>query len=187
MTMNKVFGIGWAKTGTPTLGRCFEILKLRHQGQDLSLVDDLARGDMSRILARVAGADAFEDWPWPLRYGKRDQSFPGSRFVLTVRDPARWIMSYSNMLRNQAQATPELNVIRRRIYGLPFPEVTEGQLIERYERHNHAVMDYFRDRSGDLLLVDWERGDGWPQLCGFLGMPIPDAPLPHENRGRYPL
>ena len=183
--MGKVFGIGWAKTGTTTLGRCFEILGLRHQGQDLGLIEDLARGDLSRVLAVASAADGFEDWPWPLLYRELDLAFPGSRFVLTVRDPARWILSYGNMLRNQGEAGPGLNSIRRQIYGLPFPEVTAAQLTERYEGHNRAVMDYFRERPGDLLVADWERGDGWPQLCGFLQLPIPETPLPHENRGRY--
>jgi len=26
---------------------------------------------------------------------------------------------------------------------------------------------------------------GWERLCGFLGLPVPDAPLPHMNRRRH--
>jgi hypothetical protein len=44
----KVFGIDWAKTGTTTLGRCFEILGYNHQGQNLSLVPQIMRGDFSK-------------------------------------------------------------------------------------------------------------------------------------------
>jgi hypothetical protein len=183
--VRKVFGLGWAKSGTSTLGRCFEIHGLRHQGPNLGLVEDLARGDLSRILALAGDADGFEDWPWPLLYREMDEAFPGSQFVLTLRASPRWIRSYCNMLRNERDASPRLNLLRRHIYRLPFPNVSAEQLINRYEGHNHAVMDYFRDRPADLLVLDWERGDGWPQLCDFLGLPIPDLPLPHENRGRY--
>ena len=39
--MSKVFGVGWAKTGTTTLGECFKILGFDHQSQNLELVKDI--------------------------------------------------------------------------------------------------------------------------------------------------
>lgn len=181
----KIFGIGWAKTGTTTLGHCLEILGHRHQGQRLDLVEDLATGDLSRILAVAAEADAFEDWPWIVLYRELDAAFPGSRFILTVRDPQRWLRSYRNMLEQPGIVTEELSRIRRLLYGLPFPDVTSEQLLARYRRHNDDVANYFSSRPGDLLVIDWERGDGWPELCGFLDRPVPDAPFPHDNKGCY--
>lgn len=183
--MSKIFGIGWAKTGTTTLGTCFEILGYDHQPQDLKLVADVGRGDLSRIFDRVRHKDTFEDWPWLLLYRELDRAFPGSRFVLTRRNSDQWVKSYRNMLANQGDATEEMNEIRRILYGLPFPNVTEAQLIERYERHNAEVLEYFRDRPDDLLVVDWAAGAGWPELCGFLGKPIPGKPFPHANKGKY--
>jgi hypothetical protein len=182
----KVFGIGWAKTGTTTLGVCLKRLGFRHQGQDLSLVHDLQRGDLSRILDIATRHQVFEDWPWLLLFRELDTHFPGSRFILTTRDPERWLQSYRNMLRGQGLASEGMNEIRSILYGLPFPDVTDGQLLDRYRRHQREVLAYFDGRSSDLLVVDWEAGDGWPQLCGFLGMDIPDRPFPHANRGRYP-
>lgn len=183
--MNKVFGIGWAKTGTTTLGKCFRILGYRHQAQNLDLVKDVGQGDLSRILELAKAKDSFEDWPWILLFKELDEAFPGSRFVLTRRTPEKWVRSYSNMLENQGDASEELNEIRRILYGLPFPHVSESQLIERYERHNRDVADYFRDRPEDLLTVSWEEGDGWKELCQFLGKEIPKEPFPHANRGKY--
>jgi hypothetical protein len=43
-------------------------------------------------------------------------------------------------------------------------------------------MEYFRDRPDDLLVMDVEKGDNWKELCGFLGIDIPDAPFPWKNR-----
>jgi hypothetical protein len=48
--MTKIFGIGWAKTGTTTLGNCFKILGFDHQSQDLGLVKDVQKGALSRIM-----------------------------------------------------------------------------------------------------------------------------------------
>jgi hypothetical protein len=47
------------------------------------------------------------------------------------------------------------------------------------------VTDYFRGRPHDLLVVDWEAGHGWPELCRFLGRDVPDQPFPRENVGNY--
>jgi hypothetical protein len=183
--MTKIFGIGWAKTGTTTLGRCFEILGFDHQSQRLDLVKDIERGDLSKIMMLAETKDTFEDWPWIILYKELDNTFPNSRFVLTKRSPEKWIRSYKNMLANQGGASQELNEIRRILYGLPFPQVTEAQLIDRYEKHNSEVEYYFRDRSNDLFIVDWEQGSGWNGLCEFLGRDIPNEPFPHANKGQY--
>ncbi len=183
--MSKVFGIGWAKTGTTTLGKCFQILGYNHQTQDLGLVKDIANNDLSRIMAIAAKKDTFEDWPWIILYKELDQAHPNSKFVLTMREPHKWVRSYETMLTNQGEAAESLNEIRRTLYGLPFPNVTETQLIERYERHNREVQDYFRDRPKDLLIVNWENGDGWKELCEFLEKPEPNVPMPHANKGNY--
>lgn len=188
----KVFGIGWAKTGVTTLGRCLRELGYRHHGQRLDLVDDLGGdsgsgewplADLSRILAVAAAHDAFTDWPWILLYRRLDEAFPGSRFVLTLRDPDRWLRSYRSMIARLPPATPELLARRRILYGLPFPDVTDAMLLERRARHDAAVREWFRDRPESLLEVDWEAGDGWQQLCGFLGEPVPAISFPHENKG----
>ena len=181
----KVFGIGWAKTGTSTLGACLKLLGYEHQSQDLSLVQWIEKGDLSPIIELAKKKDSFDDWPWIILYRELDQAFPGSKFILTTRDSKRWMTSYRNMLRNQGEPDDSLNEVRRILYGLPFPRVEESQLIERYEQHNKEVREYFKDRPEKLLLLDWEKGDGWKELCSFLGKEPPDLDFPHENKGVY--
>jgi hypothetical protein len=181
----KVFGVGWAKTGTTTLGDALTILGYRHQSARLDLVQDLADGDLSRILSVARQHDSFEDWPWLLLFRELDREFPASKFVLTTRDPAAWLASYRNMLARKGEATDEVNERRRILYGLPFPDVDDQSLLERYSRHEREVRAHFRDRPGHLIVVDWAQGDGWPELCAHLGLPVPDRELPHANRGVY--
>ena len=182
---SKIFGIGWAKTGTTTLRRCFEILGYEHQSQRLNLVHDIEEGDLSRIRRVAEKNESFEDWPWIILFRELDAMFPESKFILTTRSEERWVRSYKNMLSTQGEASDELNEIRRILYGLPFPNVTEEQLLERYRRHNHKVKEYFSNRPDDLLVVNWEEGDRWEKLCRFLEAEVPDEPFPHANRGRY--
>ena len=74
--------------------------------------------------------------------------------------------------------------MRRWIYGedAGCPEGNEAVYVERYERHNREVLDYFRDRPGDLLVIDLPGDAGWEKLCAFLGHPVPDEPFPHANK-----
>jgi len=36
-----------------------------------------------------------------------------------------------------------------------------------------------------LLVIDFEKGDGYTSLCGFLDCPVPQEPFPHKNRLTY--
>jgi hypothetical protein len=178
----KVFGIGWAKTGTTTLGRCFEILGYNHQSQNLSLVPQIVRGDFAKTLRIAAAKESFEDWPWPLVYREMDAAFPGSRFVLTTRAPERWLASYRAMLAAENPPTPEVRAIRCQLFGLNPKTASDEELVARFLAHNGEVLKYFKDRPGDLLVVDWESGDSWEKLCEFLNALLPNAPFPHLNR-----
>ena len=183
--MHKIFGIGWPKTGTKTLGECFKILGFNHESIRLDLVEDLQNGDLSRIFDIAREKDTFEDWPWIILYREMDRQFPGSKFILTHRDPDRQLHSYQNMLKTLDLPKDEWNAMRRTLYGLPFPDVTTEQMQARYLQHNQDVRQYFQDRPGDLLEINWEAGDGWDVLCDFLGLPTPDVALPHANKGVY--
>jgi len=178
----KVFGIGWAKTGTTTLGRCFEILGYNHQSQNLSLVPQILRGDFAKSLRIAAGKESFEDWPWPLVYREMDAAFPGSRFVLTTRAPDRWLASYRAMLAAENPPTPDVRSIRCQLFGVDPATASDEELLARFLAHTGEVLKYFQDRPGDLLVVDWESGDTWGKLCQFLSAPVPAAPFPHLNR-----
>ena len=47
-----------------------------------------------------------------------------------------------------------------------------------YDRHHEGVMQYFKDRPDDLLVMNVLEGDGWEVLCRFLNKPVPDQPFP---------
>jgi hypothetical protein len=55
---------------------------------------------------------------------------------------------------------------------------------ESYVAHLTDVQEYFRDRPGDLLVLDICAGEGWKKLCPFLGKPVPSAVFPHLNVGK---
>ena len=180
----KIFGIGWAKTGTTTLGKCFEHLGYSHTSTDLNLLRTIMTGDLNLARCRANEFETFEDWPWPLLFKEVDQWFPGSKFVLTIRNPDKWMQSYQKMIKRQ-RARADIATIRKYIYGASQLKDNEATYVARYQKHNTDVCDYFKNRPGDLLVIDWENGAGWKELCDFLNHTIPEIPFPHENKGNW--
>jgi hypothetical protein len=179
MPKQKIFCVGFQKTGTTSMAAALELLGYRTAsifGRDWPL-DELRRGYVARGLELARSWDAVQDMPWPLMYRELDQAFPGAKFVLTWRETDRWLAS----IVGHFGANPA--VLQQLTYGAdaPFPVGHEARYREVYDRHNDAVRAYFRDRPGDLLEMNLSRGEGWAPLCAFLGRPVPDADFPRSN------
>merc|ERR1711990_1089318 len=54
----------------------------------------------------------------------------------------------------------------------------EFRLRQAYRKHNAYVQS--KVPTEDLLV--WKVKDGWEPLCKFLNCPIPEGPIPHDNR-----
>lgn len=69
------------------------------------------------------------------------------KFVLTLRDSASWIKSQVRHLG------PRETPLRKWIYGAGSPLGNEAIYIRRFEAHNAEVLEYFRRRPNDLLVM----------------------------------
>lgn len=177
---SKIFAIGFHKTGTTSLADALESLGYRVCGGTGLRDPRIADRALAVATERLPHFDAFQDNPWPILYRELDALCPGSRFILTERDTDRWFASASEHFG--ADDTP----MREWIYGVGHPRGHEEVYRTRYEEHYEQVRDYFRDRPDDLLSIDITRGDGWKELCEFLGHEVPDEPFPHRNvKGRH--
>jgi hypothetical protein len=176
MKKTKVFGIGFHKTATTSLGAALEILGYKVKGpfgiHDPNIKDKAL--NCARLL--VKKYDAFQDNPWPIIYKEMDNMFPGSKFILTTRPSEKWIKSVVNHFRGKS--TP----MREWIYGVGDPIGNEGIYLKRYDRHNKEVLKYFSQRENDLLVMDITSGDGWKMLCPFLNEEEPNKSFPMANK-----
>ena len=172
----KVFCIGFHKTGTTSLRLALEMLGYQVTGPNGTRDPDIADKVYTMADELVARNDAFQDNPWPVLYRYLDDKYPGSKFIMTIRSPESWIASQVKDFG--LTETP----MRRWIYGVGCPEGNEDVYVARYERHNREVLEHFADRPDDLLVLELPKGHGWPELCGFLGVDIPDKPFPHANK-----
>ena len=174
-----MFGIGLQKTGTSTLGKVLTIMEYRVEEEtDYDLVSYLMDGDKEKIRMRALEFDGFEDNPWPLLYKDLDEWYPGSKFILTVRDKKNWINSITKHFGNGKSA------FREWYYGEGAPMENEQLYIDKYLLHNKSVEEYFSNRKDDFLILDFEKGDGWKKICEFLGEPIPAVDFPHLNKNK---
>jgi len=172
----KIFGIGFHKTGTKSLAQALRLLGYRVTGPNGVHDPDISQNVRAMVEKLVPHYDAFQDNPWPILYRELDVQYPGSKFILTTRSSSSWIKSQVEHFG--VDETP----MRRWIYGVGSPKGNEEIYIRRFEQHNHEVMEYFKGRSGDLLVLDFATGDGWDKLCGFLGRTVPHVSFPHANR-----
>jgi hypothetical protein len=176
MVDTKVFCIGFHKSGTKSLATALTLLGYRVTGPNGVLDPDIGRNVHRMSLRLVAQYDAFQDNPWPILYRELDRRCPGSKFILTLRPTNAWIRS--QVRHFGTESTP----MREWIYGIGCPVGNEQVYIERYERHNREVLEYFQNRPNDLLVLKLTEGEGWERLCTFLGKRNPNVEFPHVNR-----
>ena len=179
----KVVGIGLPKTGTTTLGYCFRRLGFKHRTYDMDLAVQVKRNQLDRVLSEARKYESFEDWPWFSIYRELDRAFPNSKFVLTLRkDTETYVRSLKG--HHERQGIRRKDFVKPHwwdeVFGVEPSEWDYEKSAQRYERHNREVLEYFGDRvNKDLLVVCWEEGDGWAQLCEFLDKRVTDEPFPH--------
>ena len=176
----KVFGIGFQKTGTSSLGTIFDKLGYRvasyHDFRDFAPRDDISWDEItSRALEIANRVDAAKDTPWPLLYRELDEAFPGAKFIHLTRDTNAWIKSAVNDFADHP------NAIHKAIYDVPFPKGNEEVWVKRYERHNAEVAKYFQHRPQDYLKIRLENEFSYETICTFLDEPIVGHGVPVTN------
>ncbi|MCC7333021.1 MAG: hypothetical protein IT232_10495 [Flavobacteriales bacterium] len=175
----KVFGLGFHKTGTSSLASALHQLGYKVCGQQNVLHNELLNHNLTPFFELAKNNDAFEDDPWFLLYKEMDIAFPGSKFILTDRDVNSWYKSCLNHFYEDS--TP----IRDFIYGKGFPKDNEETFKKVYLKHQAEVKEYFLNRPNDFIVIDFTMGEGWEKLCPFLGIEIPEFNFPHTNKGLY--
>lgn len=179
-TSGKIFGIGLSKTGTSSLAQALQMLgykTLDNMGASRYEAWDLSSIDMERVEAH----DALTDTPIPSFYRELDARFPGSKFILTVRDRQGWLKSCMKQFSPRfaaAQSEPNRRLFED-LYGTNVFD--EARFSAGYDRFVADVRDYFKDRPDDLLILNVTAGEGWEKLCPFLGQAVPDMPFPKAN------
>ena len=200
----KVFCIGRNKTGLTSLGQALEGFgyKLGNQRKSELLLDDWAKKDFAKIIRHCRTADAFKDVPFSLDHTFEivDQAFPGSKFILSVREnAAEW---YDSHIRYDTRALgkgrlPVADDLKSYTYRKPgwywqlhqyVYHIDESTLYDRdtyikhYENYNRNVIEYFKNRPDDLLVINLKDDNAMEKLCNFLNIKYAGRSMPHLNK-----
>jgi hypothetical protein len=195
VSARKVFGVGLSRTGTTSLTLALQILGYRciHWPHDPTTRQELqsyySGAAPSFRLSIAEKSDALTDTPSASVYRELAARYPDSRFVLTVREEAAWIGAcdrfFSNVIENAYANWPHgpsveyCQAVNRRIYGSIHFDAEV--FLAAYTRHNADVVRYFSPHPDRLLVMDICSGQGWEQLCPFLGCSCPPVRFPHAN------
>lgn len=181
----RIFGIGMHKTATTSLHSALRILGIdsahwqsAHWAK--AIWKQMVEGARSITLEQHY---ALSDLPIPLLFKELDLAYTGSKFILTKRAPEKWLESVRrhwdadyNPFRKNWDSDCFTNKIHNLVYHSK--QFDAEVFMTRYLEHNREVVRYFKDRPGDLLVMEMDEGAGWPELCGFLGAPIPSDRYP---------
>lgn len=188
----RIFGIGMHKTATTSLHTALTILGLdsahwagahwaRRIWQEMTTL-----GRSSTLERHYALCDL----PITLLYKELDHAYPGSKFILTVRDPEKWIESVrnhwdgnKNPYRYRWNTDPFTHKVHKLLYGQR--NFDAEKFLARYHQHNDEVFNYFAGRSQDLLVLDmnedvpstWK----WAKLCAFLDTQTPNTSVDYPK------
>jgi hypothetical protein len=170
----KIFCIGEVKTGTTSLYHALKILGIRTAR--LFKITNYYRGTQEEYISimKKYRYDAYTDFPMGANdlYKKIDKAFPGSKFILTIREEEAFKKSYYNFYKNT------------QLHKSTAPEKLNDR-VKRTKERNEKIIKYFEKRKDQLLVINITEGNGWEKLCPFLNKPIPKKAFPHSNIGKY--
>lgn len=187
MSDQKVFGIGFGKTGTTSLARGLRILEyevfdhqtLWYPPKRVRHFVDRAIAENVSPLTKLPGMrkySAFTDVKAiTLHYEYFDENFPGSKFILHTRDFDSWWSSRLKHIERKSSAGIK-------VYRNVRDDNRDRDLWYRFwSDHHENAREYFSRRPADFLEVDVTAGDGWDVLAPFLERPTPTVEFPVMN------
>lgn len=192
----EIIGAGFGRTSTLSLkfaleklgwNPCYHMMEVRKNDGHAELWHQAVRNEPVDWAALFAGYRAAVDWPVAEFWPEVLAAFPGARVILTRREPEGWYRSLCNTilknLRGPLPDDPAQKVHRLMTRHLILTRVFGGKVDEKahaIEVFNRNIEKVIADVPADQLLI-YEPGDGWPPLCEFLGVPVPDEDYPNVN------
>jgi hypothetical protein len=185
-----VIGAGFGRTGTLSLklaleqlgfGPCYhmmEVLKNPSAAGQWEAAADRKPVDWEEVFK---GYRATVDWPAATFWRELSEAYPDAKVILSLRPAAAWFASTQATIFKPDYDDPKDDFQRMvsKVIGDLFDRRMhdEARVIDVYNRHNETVQ---RVIPPERLLV-YDVAQGWEPLCAFLGVPVPDGPLPKVN------
>lgn len=195
MHSGKVFGIGLSRTGTRSLAAALNVLGIRAKWYPSDPTTYLELISARFQLTVLNEYDALTDTPVVPYYPQFDRIYPGSKFILTVREKESWLRSCQKHWTSFGftGAEPPNAPFWRQfacfidscVYGCH--AFNRERFSSVYDTHVQNVQGYFEGRPQSLLTMNICGGEGWEVLCPYLDCATPDVHFPHMDSFNSPL
>ncbi len=202
----KIFCIGQNKTGTTTIESVLKTLNYKMGSQKIGekLRKEWMVRDFKNLVKFCKTADAFQDVPFSNDYTYQilDYEFPNSKFILTIRGSKdEW---YNSLINFHTKAIgkgriPTADDLKEYFYNYK-GSLWDGQRIkfgidestlydykiytDQYDNHNNRIIEYFKYRQKDLLILNVADSNAMKKLYSFLGFKYNDEKMPHLNKSK---
>lgn len=179
MIKEKVFVIGFQKTGTTSLEHALKYLGYRVYGGDKNIMKFTELECLNNYIKEtLVNWDAVQDMPWPMFYKELYDLYPNAKFILTIRDQKKWIRSVVTYFASIRIP------LHQKIYGVPCAEGHEHRYLEIYTENNEKIIKFFSDKP-NFLIMEMGKNFNYKTLCNFLDIDdIPKAHFPHERNNK---
>jgi sulfotransferase family protein len=196
----QIIGPGFGRTGTNSLkialehlgfGPCHHMFEVRDNPRLLSHWEAAARGEKVDWDEVFQGYRSQVDWPGARYWRELVQHFPDAKVILTVRDPDAWFDSVQATIvpflaARGTHPSSHVNAIAEMGYQTVAAQIFDYRISDRpyatrvFREHIAQVQSEIpADR---LLIIDL--CEGWQPLCDFLGVQVPDIPIPRTNSSK---
>ena len=100
-----------------------------------------------------------------------------TRFILTLRDPQRWLKSFADQF-----AAGGLDLFSARLHRDLYAAdgFDSERCLSTFQRHTDQIRTQFAARPVVLPEMDIGASDDWRLLCRFLDLPEPKQPFPRR-------
>jgi hypothetical protein len=185
-----VIGAGLGRTGTLSLklaleqlgfGPCYHMIEVFKDPAAPGRWEAAADGQAVDWEEVFQGYRSTVDWPSATFWRELAEAYPQAKVILTLRDPEAWFASTQATIFKQGfdgDSHPFARMAGKVIGDLFDRRMHDREhVIDVYERHNETVR---RTIPPERLLV-YNVAEGWGPLCAFLGVPVPEGPMPKVN------
>ena len=196
----EIIGPGFGRTGTNSLkialehlgfGPCHHMFEVRDNAEQLPTWQAAARGETIDWDGAFLGYRAQTDWPGARFWRELARHLPDAKVILTVRDPDDWFDSVQATIApflaaRGSHSSPHVDAIAHMGHELVGVQVFADRLSDRphamriFREHIAAV----QAEIAPVRLLTFDLQEGWPPLCDFLGVPVPDIPFPKTNSSK---
>ena len=196
----EIIGAGFGRTGTNSLklalehlgfGPCHHMFEVRDNPELLPDWEAAARGEGVDWDAVFVGYRAQVDWPGARYWRELAAHFTDAQVILTVRDPDAWFDSVLATIvpfieARGTHSSPHVNAICEMAYRTIVASIFDDRMSDR-EHATQVFREHIVTVQSEVparRLLTFDPREGWPPLCDFLGVEVPDISFPRTNSSK---